>query len=242
MSKKIAVCDSGVGGLFVLNELVKNFPSFDYLYFSDRKNLPYGNKNKDQIESYCKRFCVQAEEHGADVLIVACNTMATVGEKIFKNNKKTPIIFIRPSLWKILEGDINSTKILCTVATSKSVQLRALNNAFPGCVIPFLTLANQIENNLFNLEKIGLENLVKSVGYPKRIFLACTHYISLIPFFKSVYPKTQIYTGMENTINLLRILNKSGKKTPVGSIRFFDSENETLKSVYHSFFNSQNKL
>jgi len=88
----------------------------------------------------------------------------------------------------------------------------------------------------------GVESLVKRVGYPKRIFLACTHYLSLIPFFKSVYPNAQVYTGIEDAINLLRILSNNDKKTGMGSIRFFDSENETLKSVYHSFFNLESKL
>ena len=41
---KIGVFDSGVGGLTVLRELVRELPSADYLYFGDTARLPYGSK------------------------------------------------------------------------------------------------------------------------------------------------------------------------------------------------------
>ena len=39
---KIGVCDSGLGGLTVLRQLVKRYPNHDYLYYGDTKHLPYG--------------------------------------------------------------------------------------------------------------------------------------------------------------------------------------------------------
>ena len=50
MQNKIAVLDSGVGGLVLLKRLQKLLPYHDFLYFADNINVPYGNKTNEQIE------------------------------------------------------------------------------------------------------------------------------------------------------------------------------------------------
>ena len=49
MDKSIVVIDSGVGGLSILYQLKKMLPNNDFVYFADKKNLPYGNKNQEQL-------------------------------------------------------------------------------------------------------------------------------------------------------------------------------------------------
>ena len=43
-SEYIAVIDSGVGGISVLRELVKQMPGENYLYFGDSANAPSGSR------------------------------------------------------------------------------------------------------------------------------------------------------------------------------------------------------
>ena len=53
MEKKenILVFDSGIGGVTVLKEIIKILPNENYIYYSDSKNNPYGDKtNKEIIE------------------------------------------------------------------------------------------------------------------------------------------------------------------------------------------------
>ena len=45
----IAVMDSGIGGISVLTELIKNFPNQNFLYFGDNDNAPYGNRSKQDL-------------------------------------------------------------------------------------------------------------------------------------------------------------------------------------------------
>ncbi|HMC29359.1 MAG TPA: glutamate racemase, partial [Candidatus Angelobacter sp.] len=47
--RKIAVFDSGVGGLTVLKELLRIVPQADYLYFGDTARLPYGSKSAETV-------------------------------------------------------------------------------------------------------------------------------------------------------------------------------------------------
>ena len=45
---RIGLFDSGLGGLNVLNEFLKKYPHNEYIYYGDTKNLPYGNKSKEE--------------------------------------------------------------------------------------------------------------------------------------------------------------------------------------------------
>ena len=45
----IGVFDSGVGGLTVAREIMRNLPKEDIVYFGDTARVPYGSKSKDNI-------------------------------------------------------------------------------------------------------------------------------------------------------------------------------------------------
>ena len=46
---KIGMFDSGLGGLTVLKEFVKKYPNNIYIYYGDTKNIPYGDKTKQEL-------------------------------------------------------------------------------------------------------------------------------------------------------------------------------------------------
>ena len=50
-NKPIGVFDSGIGGVTVLEELVKKFPNEDFIYVGDTKYLPYGTKTSDELKN-----------------------------------------------------------------------------------------------------------------------------------------------------------------------------------------------
>ena len=47
--KPIGVFDSGVGGISVLRELVKQMPGEDFIYFGDSVHAPYGTKPLEEV-------------------------------------------------------------------------------------------------------------------------------------------------------------------------------------------------
>ena len=49
----IGIFDSGIGGITVLKEIVKIMPKENYIYYSDSKNNPYGDKGQDEIKKIC---------------------------------------------------------------------------------------------------------------------------------------------------------------------------------------------
>lgn len=81
----IVVTDSGAGGLFVLDKLVRAFPREKFVYFSDVGNMPYGNKSDERIREFCGMRVDFAKRKKAKLIVVACNTMSAVGREVFEN-------------------------------------------------------------------------------------------------------------------------------------------------------------
>jgi len=74
----IGVFDSGVGGLTVLRELAARIPDADYIYFGDTARLPYGSKSAETVVKYAVSATKFLEEHGAELLVIACNTASAL--------------------------------------------------------------------------------------------------------------------------------------------------------------------
>jgi glutamate racemase len=70
----IGVFDSGFGGLTVLKALLELIPGADYLYFGDTARLPYGSKSVETVARYAVEAAHYLEAHGAELLVIACNT------------------------------------------------------------------------------------------------------------------------------------------------------------------------
>ena len=70
----IAVFDSGVGGISVLRQLVKQMPGEKYLYFGDCANAPYGTRSTEEIRHLVLDVARHLLEKGIKALVVACNT------------------------------------------------------------------------------------------------------------------------------------------------------------------------
>ncbi len=70
----IGVFDSGFGGLTVLKALLELVPAADYIYFGDTARLPYGSKSVETVARYAVEAAHYLESHGAQMLVIACNT------------------------------------------------------------------------------------------------------------------------------------------------------------------------
>ncbi|MBR3864058.1 MAG: aspartate/glutamate racemase family protein [Clostridia bacterium] len=206
MIKNIAICDSGIGGLFLLAKLVKLFPNFKYIYISDKENLPYGNKTKNQIIGYAKNIIEKAKKFNSDILIVACNTLSEIGERTFLKQANIPVFFVRHNIRKILASNMKKGRFFCTVATSKTKQIQTLSKLEKGFVVPLKNLAFEVENNALNLEKYCPNFLKKTHPKIQKVYLGCTHYALILNKFKKSFPNAKIYDASEEIISFLKVL------------------------------------
>jgi glutamate racemase len=70
----VGVFDSGVGGLTILQELLRELPDERYVYFGDAGNCPYGVRSEEQIQELAISAARFLLGRGAKMIVVACNT------------------------------------------------------------------------------------------------------------------------------------------------------------------------
>ncbi|MBR4993615.1 MAG: glutamate racemase [Lachnospiraceae bacterium] len=70
----IGVFDSGVGGLTVAREIMRQLPNERIIYFGDTARVPYGSKSKETVTRYSKQIVRFLMEYDIKALVVACNT------------------------------------------------------------------------------------------------------------------------------------------------------------------------
>ncbi len=118
----IGIFDSGVGGMTVARAIELLLPSYRLIYFGDLARTPYGTKSPETIVRYSVQNAEFLINHGAQVIIIACNSAASVATDVLKKNFDVPIFeVITPAIAKAIQ----STKsgrigVIGTTATIKS--------------------------------------------------------------------------------------------------------------------------
>ena len=88
----IGVFDSGIGGLTVAREIMRNLPSEKIVYFGDTARLPYGSKSKDTIIRYSRQIVRFLQSRGVKAIVVACNTASALALDTLEKEIDIPII------------------------------------------------------------------------------------------------------------------------------------------------------
>jgi glutamate racemase len=74
---RIAIFDSGIGGLTVAAAVRARLPGADLRYLGDTARLPYGTKSVETVTRYALAAArVLLSDGDADALVVACNTVS----------------------------------------------------------------------------------------------------------------------------------------------------------------------
>lgn len=219
----IGIIDSGLGGLFVLNECVKICPNAHYLYFADNKNIPLGNKTKRKLNKLAKINCEKLIAMGCNIIVLACNTLtaSSIGfcRKTFP---KTIFIGIEPAVKPAIKT-CEKALVLTTCATKKhSKLLKRFKNEKKLYFAPQKHLAWQIENN----KKITFSNKLLKTKFDGCV-LGCTHY----NFIKETITKE---FGINNFFEASPGVAKQLKRVLINEEEFklefiFSGKNETDK-------------
>ena len=120
-SAPIGVFDSGVGGLTVAREIMRNLPNEDIVYFGDTARVPYGSKSKDTIIRYSKQIIRFLETKNVKAIVIACNTASALALDAVKDEIDVPIIgVIEPGARAALE--VTKTKKIGVIGTEATVR------------------------------------------------------------------------------------------------------------------------
>lgn len=191
----IAVFDSGLGGISVLRELIKELPGEDFLYFGDSANAPYGSRSTEEIR---KRTMDNAEmlfSRGIKALVIACNTATSAAIEDLRSQYPHRIIIgiepaLKPAVTAFPGGKI---LVMATEATLREKKFSALLQQYDTsceiCKCPCPELVAFVERGELDspaLHQVLLKELSPHLTpAPQAAVLGCTHF----PFLKTAIGK-----------------------------------------------------
>ena len=88
----IGVFDSGVGGLTVAREIIRQLPEESMIYFGDTARVPYGSKSKDTIIRYSRQIVNFLLSKGVKAVVIACNTASALALTELRREYIVPIV------------------------------------------------------------------------------------------------------------------------------------------------------
>lgn len=88
----IGVFDSGVGGLTVAREIMRQLPNERIVYFGDTARLPYGSKSKENVIRFSRQIVRFLETQQVKAIVVACNTASAYALEDLEKESDIPMI------------------------------------------------------------------------------------------------------------------------------------------------------
>lgn len=245
----IGVMDSGIGGLTVLKQLVEICPDEKYIYFGDTKNLPYGEKSKEELLKIVKGIFDFFQTKNVKAVVMACNTSSATAYEELKDNYDFKIYPIIQIVSKCVSTDQDLTKIavLATQATVASkTYTKELNQSnsvevFEQACPLFVPMVEKRLNDI-NEEEIFKNYLKDIINFnPQKIILGCTHYPYLLEELSKYAPKELFINPAKLFAQYIKEDLKASNcltESKIGTVKYFaSSEPEKFKENAKLFLN-----
>ncbi len=202
----IGVFDSGLGGLWMLKHLREELPEYNYIFFADQANMPYGSKSRDELFLIATKALdfLYGEKNCAGV-ILACNTVSsTIYSRLrdWKDEKYFGrILFgiVHPTV-----GSLDKDKLTAIFATPRTCESDVYEDFLKANIknynkIPMTELASLVESrgdtNTYIASFKEMVPIETEMGA-----LLCTHYGIVRDDFKKVFPNIKRWVYQEEII------------------------------------------
>lgn len=223
-SAPIGVFDSGVGGLTVVREIVRQLPEENIVYFGDTARVPYGSKSKNTVIRFSEQIIRFLKTKQVKAIVIACNTASALALDTVRDEFDVPILgVVVPGARAAVEATANrKVGVVGTEATVRSgmytkviqsmnPEIQVLEKACP-LFVPLVeegfkehhVTEEVIDYYLDSMKKTDIDAMI----------LGCTHY----PLLRS---KIRVYMGekiqivnpaYETAIDLRRLLEEQEMK------------------------------
>jgi glutamate racemase len=195
---RIAVFDSGVGGLTVLREMYRQLPQESILYFGDTARLPYGIRSPQEILQYAREVLTWLQTQQVKMAILACNTSSALALDTVRSEFDFPVLGL------ILPGAraaVQKGQRIGIIATPATVASQAYPQAMletdpnvsvwqVGCP-EFVPLIEQNRVHDPYTEDVAQRYLMPLVHQKiDTLVYGCTHYPHLAPLIRGILPRT----------------------------------------------------
>lgn len=218
----IGVFDSGIGGLTVAREIMRQMPGERIVYFGDTARLPYGSKSQDTVLRYSRQIIRFLLSKNVKAIVIACNTASAYALEAVEKELDIPIIGViragaRTAVHATRNGKIG---VIGTEGTiSSGIYTDVMTQMRPGIEVTakscplFVPL---VEEGLLHdsvTDEIASRYLSVLKGrFVDTLVLGCTHY----PLIRSTLGRimgedvTLVNPAYETAIELKKLLDEKG--------------------------------
>lgn len=237
MKEAIGVIDSGVGGLTVAYELMRQLPNEKIIYLGDTLRCPYGPRPKQEVKAFTKEMIEFLLKKQLKMIVIACNTATAFALNDLRKELDIPIIgVIKPGSRAAIKATKNNQ--IGIIGTEGTV----LSNAYPLALhnikqnVQITSLAcplfvPMVEKGILygeQAEKNVKETLLpfKHTEQIDTLILGCTHFPLLEKTIGKVMgEKVQIISSSEETAREVSML-----------LDFFGRLNNNNETPEHEFY------
>lgn len=223
----IGVFDSGFGGLTVLKQLIMLAPEADYLYFGDTARLPYGSKSADTVARYAIGAAQFLEQHGAQMLVIACNTATALALDQITRASSVPVVgVIEPGAARAAAATkmryvvvIGTEGTVSSHAYARALQAHGVRATEKACPL-FVPLVEEGWTQHAGAEQSVAEQVARiyldeAFGGDFKsadvLVLGCTHYPLLKPILHRLVPQhVTIVDSADSTAQMVSQLLRKG--------------------------------
>lgn len=218
----VGVFDSGVGGLTVAREIMRQLPRENMVYFGDTARVPYGSKSRNNIIRYSRQIIRFLQTKDVKAIVIACNTASALALDAVKEETDIPVIgVIVPGARAAVQATGN--KVIGVAGTEATIQsetyTKVIREMCPDAVVIgkpcplFVPLVEEgfakhriteevIDIYLSDMRQTAMDTMI----------LGCTHYPLLRSRIMAYFgEKVHIVNpAYETAVDLKKILDESG--------------------------------
>lgn len=216
-NQAIGLMDSGVGGLTVARELMRQLPNEKMIYIGDNARCPYGPRPVEQVKAFTWEMTRFLQSQEIKMLVIACNTATAVALEELKAQLSIPVVgVIDPGSRAAIKATKNGrVGVIGTVGTIRSHayekaihQKNAQIDVFELACPKLASLVESNETHSAVAKKVVAEQLAAmKKNDVDTLILGCTHYPLLREAIQNTIGKqvTLIDSGAE-TVNDVSML------------------------------------
>jgi len=186
IQQAIAILDSGVGGLTVAKEVMRQLPQERVLYFGDTARAPYGPRSKEEVVRFTEQIVDYLLQFDPKMIVIACNTATAVAIERIRARVSVPVLGViapgaRAAIKQTKNGQIG------VIGTEGTIRSGAYETALRR-IAPYVRVVSLacpafvplVERGLFRSEEAV--DVVCDALRPLRretidtLILGCTHY------------------------------------------------------------------
>jgi glutamate racemase len=213
VQQPIAILDSGVGGLTVVREVMRQLPREKIIYFGDTARTPYGPRPAEEVTRFTREIVDYLVQFRPKMIVIACNTATAVALDDIRSRVAIPVVGVIHPGARAANGR-TQTGIVGVIGTEGTIRSGAYEQALKqlspnievislACprFVPLVEQGNFRSQETYETVSASLEPL-KSRKLDTLI-LGCTHYPFLVETISEV---------MGSSVNLISSADETARE------------------------------